>query len=165
MSENIQAISQGNYILQGTVATSAGIVGDGSTQNPLRADETVLWEGTLTSGNSINLSETVKNFNTVKFYGHDSTRNKSMIYEQATNYLTGGETLSFTMQGWDNNIDAHWVGFYYSQLNYTNTAYSALTNSGGNQLYVNTETVGWFKNAGRYIILDKIVGINRIANN
>lgn len=126
-------------------------------------DETVLWSGTLTSGNSINLSETVKNFNTVKFYGHDSTRNKSMIYEQATNYLTGGETLSFTMQGWDNSIDAHWVGFYYSQLNYTNTAYSALTNSGGNQLYVNTETVGWFKNAGRYIVLDKIIGINRIS--
>ena len=38
MSNEIQAISQGNYILQGTVATSAGIVGDGSTQNPLRVD-------------------------------------------------------------------------------------------------------------------------------
>lgn len=45
MSE-IRTISQGNYILQGTVATSAGIVGDGSTQNPLRVDETVLWEDT-----------------------------------------------------------------------------------------------------------------------
>ena len=65
MSENIQSISQGTYtigqtsandssllvtknsgnvsILQGTVATSAGIVGDGTTQNPLRADETVLY--------------------------------------------------------------------------------------------------------------------------
>lgn len=46
MSEPIQSISQGNFILQGTVATSAGIVGDGSTQNPLRADETVLYEDT-----------------------------------------------------------------------------------------------------------------------
>ena len=35
---DIQAISQGNYVLQGTVATSAGIVGDGTTQNPLRVD-------------------------------------------------------------------------------------------------------------------------------
>ena len=39
MSEPIQSISQGNYILQGIVATSAGIVGDGSTQNPLRVDD------------------------------------------------------------------------------------------------------------------------------
>ena len=39
MSEPIQSIANGNYILQGTVATSAGIVGDGSTQNPLRVDD------------------------------------------------------------------------------------------------------------------------------
>ena len=38
MSE-IQSIAQNNYILQGTVATSAGIVGDGTTQNPLRVDD------------------------------------------------------------------------------------------------------------------------------
>ena len=43
MSEPIQSISQGNYILQGTVATSAGIVGDGSPQNPIRVDMTNTW--------------------------------------------------------------------------------------------------------------------------
>lgn len=155
----------GGFITEGAeiVNHDNSLSGNGTVDSPLGLNETVLWSGTGTSGTTLNLSESVKNFNTVKFYGHDSTRNKSMIYEQATNYLTGGETLSFTMQGWDNSIDAHWVGFYYSQLNYTNTAYSALTNSGGNQLYVNTETVGWFKNAGRYIILDKVVGINRKA--
>ena len=60
---DIQSISQGNYILQGTVATSAGIVGDGSTQNPLRADETVLYSGTQTY--SATLSESVKNFDKI----------------------------------------------------------------------------------------------------
>lgn len=60
MSEPIQSISQGNYILQGTVATSAGIVGDGSTQNPLRADETVLWSGSATDTGVF--SENVTNF-------------------------------------------------------------------------------------------------------
>lgn len=63
MSEPIQSIAQNNYILQGTVATSAGIVGDGSTQNPLRVDseyivvteETV---GTYSVGNSdVNISK------------------------------------------------------------------------------------------------------------
>lgn len=64
---DIQSISQGNYILQGTVATSAGIVGDGSTQNPLRADETVLWENT-TSGvynDTITLNEPWSGFDRI----------------------------------------------------------------------------------------------------
>ena len=160
-------IYNGSFVLGDTSATTIsagpGIKLDTSVPGVIGIsnDETVLWEGTGTSGTTINLSESVKNFNTVKFYGHDSTRNKSMIHEQATNYLTGGETLSFTMQGWDNNLTNTWVGFYYSQLNYTDTAYSALTNSGGNQFYINTESVGWNKNAGRYIILDKVIGINR----
>lgn len=76
MSEPIQSISNGNYILQGTVATSAGIVGDGTTQNPLRADETVLFSGDFTT-KSCTLSESPLNFESVKFYiaddgGHTS---------------------------------------------------------------------------------------------
>ena len=67
MSEPIQSISQGNYILQGTVATSAGIVGDGSTQNPLRADETVLWENTSSGvyNGTITLNEPWSGFNKI----------------------------------------------------------------------------------------------------
>lgn len=74
MSEPIQSISQGNYILQGTVATSAGIVGDGSTQNPLRADETVLWENT-TGGvydGTITLNEPWSGFNKIGIEVTDS---------------------------------------------------------------------------------------------
>lgn len=70
MSDSIQSISQGNYILQGTVATSAGIVGDGSTQNPLRADETVLWSGAYdTNPTAFNLSEPLSSFEKIGFYG------------------------------------------------------------------------------------------------
>jgi hypothetical protein len=42
---DILTISNNNYILQGTVNTSAGIIGDGSSQNPIRTDETVLFSG------------------------------------------------------------------------------------------------------------------------
>ena len=95
MSENIQSISQGTYtigqtsasdssllvtensgnvsILQGTVATSAGIVGDGTTQNPLRADETVLWSGSWRPGNgtavtnsAVEVSESIYNFEYIR---------------------------------------------------------------------------------------------------
>ena len=69
MSEPIQSISQGNYVLQGTVATSAGIVGDGTTQNPLRTDETVLWSGAPTaSTNTITVSENFSAFEKVDIY-------------------------------------------------------------------------------------------------
>ncbi len=74
MSEPIQSISNGNYILQGTVATSAGIVGDGTTQNPLRADETVLYDSSALIGSdqqlgtTFNISEPVTNFERFKIY-------------------------------------------------------------------------------------------------
>ena len=77
MANEIESISQGNYILQGTVATSAGIVGDGSTQNPIRIDETVLWSGTATSG--IALSEPATNFKKLEIlYGRAS--NSTITY-------------------------------------------------------------------------------------
>lgn len=89
MSEPIQSISQGNYILQGTVATSAGIVGDGSTQNPLRADETVLWEGELKLNNQATLSEKPANFERLKFYWHDWNSNYCVhVSECSPNYIT-----------------------------------------------------------------------------
>lgn len=68
MSEPIQSISQGNYILQGTVATSAGIVGDGTTQNPLRADETVLYSGNFSMNTfpAVTANETIWNFERIK---------------------------------------------------------------------------------------------------
>ena len=78
MSEPIQSISQGNYILQGTVATSAGIVGDGSTQNPLRADETVLWSGTANVGTVMSLNEPILNFQKIRIenaYGQEYYHN------------------------------------------------------------------------------------------
>ena len=69
MSEPIQSISQGNYILQGTVATSAGIVGDGTTQNPLRADETELYYNPTNHNVSTDaefvMSESIWNFEKV----------------------------------------------------------------------------------------------------
>lgn len=75
---DIQSISQGNYILQGTVATSAGIVGDGSPQNPLRADETVLWSGSRTS--AIQTSESMKNFDKCQVYIVHGTYGPPQVY-------------------------------------------------------------------------------------
>ena len=67
---DIQTISQGNYVLQGTVATSAGIVGDGTTQNPLRTDETVLYSANSVTNNTVGqvfpMSEPITNFERIR---------------------------------------------------------------------------------------------------
>lgn len=74
----INAIATDNYILQGTVATSAGIVGDGTSQNPLRADETVLWSGARTS--AIQTSESMKNFDKCQVYIAHGTYGPPQVY-------------------------------------------------------------------------------------
>ena len=108
MSEPIQSISQGNYVLQGTVATSAGIVGDGTTQNPLRTDETVLWSG---NAESATLSEPITNFQRFKikaandqyfeFIGVDEkhtiqfgNENDVYLYFKIVNFKTNGTSLT-----------------------------------------------------------------------
>lgn len=152
MSEPIQSISKGNYILQGTVATSAGIVGDGSTQNPLRADETVLWEGSAGTGTNLVLSENYNNFDRLRFeyrpWGEIQTPSYQ-ISEVGTNYN------NFTLGSFWNNNDTYATFIYTykgngtNQLNFIKGAY----NNGNN-----------WTNAGS-ICMFKIVGINRIANN
>lgn len=65
--------SEGNVsILQGTVATSAGIVGDGSTQNPLRADETVLFETTALDVSAVSLPEPLSAFERFRIYPYQA---------------------------------------------------------------------------------------------
>ena len=90
---SIQSISQGNYILQGTVATSAGIVGDGSVSNPLRADETVIFSGAGTSAASI--SEDIHNFEQVQLHLQHGTYGPAQVF--TINPITMGTTGYFAI--------------------------------------------------------------------
>lgn len=163
---DIQSISQGNYILQGTVATSAGIVGDGSTQNPLRADETVLWDnGNLTIGSTAILSETVKNFKLFGIYGHESNRGRGVYKEFNPAVIENDNTQNFALFLPDCASDFSWAGWYIENLHFTDTAATALANVSGRQ------TWRWYANntweddsSNRHILVDKIIGINRINN-
>lgn len=76
MSENIQSISQGTYTIGQTSATNfvagPGIKIDEPSAGTVRIgnDETVLWSGELgATGTDIILSESIKNFERVRFYG------------------------------------------------------------------------------------------------
>ena len=147
MSNEIQSISQGNYILQGTVATSAGIVGDGSTQNPLRADETVLWSGT----GDILTSESITNFERIRI-----TTAKGGTCEVVPN----GKNIDFALIFWSEE-DTAAMQFYAGRLSSSDGktfTYSRVIR------YWTAGSSGTGGNSGtnqKFIV--KVVGINRKA--
>lgn len=91
MSEPIQAIAQNNYILHNIDAKKLYVQEPLFTANSgdavyvgWRPDETVLWEGSGHSTvNNMNLSESWKNFTTIKIYGF--CEGGSMYHEFNTN--------------------------------------------------------------------------------
>ena len=129
----------------------------------LGVDETVLWEGDGTSGTTINLSESAKNFDRIRIYAHDSNRGRGLIYEHNPSTVENNDTLSFCIMMSDCILSADWTGWYYTQLTYSSTAATSLTNDGGNQVYIKYSTKTLLKNDGRYLVVDKIVGIHRIS--
>lgn len=160
MSDSIQSISQGNYILQGTVATSAGIVGDGSTQNPLRADETVLFETNYNGRTTaFTLSEPLTAFEKVRFeitgytnvYAEDTHQTPSANNEEITTCFT------YYCKASDENPCQMAMGTYSSNdgLNY------GVVRS--KFLYMTNTATSWYGNTTDGPHIQKIIGINRKA--
>ena len=89
MSENIQSISQGTYTIGQTSATNfvagPGIKIDEPSAGTVRIgnDETVLWSGTLASGSTASLSESITAFNKIAFVGYS---------HNGSNYVANGES-------------------------------------------------------------------------
>lgn len=162
MSE-IRTISQGNYILQGTVATSAGIVGDGTTQNPLRADETVLWTGTTGIADhtsAFKLTEPLTGFERIRFEGYQygkstpvyeiTTPNDSTYVGVCFHYFcfnNDGNPYQIRGGSYSSNNGLDYTLFKEKFLFWSNSSLSA---AGGNT----TQGPN----------INKIVGINRIGN-
>lgn len=159
---DIQSISQGNYILQGTVATSAGIIGDGSTQNPLRADETVLWSGTASPGNfPLTMSEPFSAFEKIEFIwdarynGDYGTPTKGTIIYTDNH----GSTMptKYTLVEAYANGNQTWWDWWYLENNNNGTTLSNLK-----ALYF--PMTGGSSATQTNCRLFKVVGINRINN-
>ena len=167
MSEPIQSISQGNYVLQGTVATSAGIVGDGTTQNPLRIDETVLWSGnyTGTKTKQFNLTESYQNFEELEIWwaNQPGAQKRGVVITRYPN--DSYQNAWFGANACSDNTNHIAYKFCFLSANSTTqlTAYNyrqASTDSNTNANFV------WSKPKEYYECYPvKIVGINRIANN
>lgn len=162
MSEQIQSISQGNYILKGTVATSAGIVGDGSTQNPLRADETVLYETTGDGRNSsFTLSEAATNFEFLRFQGIGWNNGPCLVTIPAPSGTTNN--ISVTYLYYCANTDGN--PLQIDAARYSTTDAKTYNKIDSKFLYWSLNGVTTGGNNTQNQTITKVVGINRIANN
>ena len=161
MSEPIQSISQGNYILAGTVATSAGIVGDGTPQNPLRADETVLWSGTRTS--AITASEPFTNFEKVDLYIAHSTFGPGQIVNLDFNSMGNTGYFAICRPRGSNALNAAYIRFSASNLTneiHTTNSKCLAFGSWNNTTATATAIVNEDEDLNS---IYKVVGINRKA--
>ena len=169
MSE-INSIAQGTYTLGQTRVTTyqagSGISITQPSEGVVRIsnDETVLWSGTLTNGQTANLSETVKNFEKIKIFAHESQRNRNLVSEYVTDYFSTSTMVAICIPDMENSSSKSWFAFYWSRLYFTDATCSAVVNDGGTQTWWAASN-GAALNVvpGRYCIIDKIVGINRIS--
>ena len=169
MSEQIQSISQGNYILQGTVATSAGIVGDGTTQNPLRVDETVLYSNLTgrptTVGSYIDLAESPLNFTEIEIYLNGSTptgnNNISNGYEKVpVEQLSSSNGLEF-LKEFAGAVGGDTGTLHDMGCGYSGTSGTRWTKWYGYSYNVQNKNVDFTNNT--HLNIWKIIGIGRKA--
>ena len=162
MSENIQAISQGNYILHNIDAKKLYVQEPLFTANSgdavyvgWRPDETVLWSGINSTGN---LSESIENFNEIKvnYITDDGIQGTEEFLPSI------GKTITLDSMHVSTN-SAVW----FKATNYTfssNTSFKSYPM----QLLVNNSKINgaWFNNKDNATLrLTRVVGINRISAN
>ncbi len=151
---------------QGTVATSAGIVGDGTTQNPLRVDETELYYNPTNGDVSIKaefvMSESIWNFERVMITFDNM--------EYTNRYVPMIVDLSGLSHN-DNHLSTPWCnGGIPGEVNIPWAIFQI--NALGNIKYINRGLIygnwkapSYTTGALRGLRVVRVVGINRIANN
>ena len=160
MSEPIQSISQGNYILaiQQEVSHDNSLSGAGTVESPLGVvpgyNETVLFESTGASAN-INLSEPLSGFEKIelRYYPQELTNSTTVI-----DYFPGTAT-NFGL--------AKWI-YHGGNANYPYVLYCTRYILSGNALTFNKADHTWFTtsfskagNGSNPLMISKVVGINR----
>jgi hypothetical protein len=159
----------GGFITEGAeiVNHDNTLSGNGTVDSPLGVvpgyNETVLWENTASALTKDitwpqTLSETVNNFEKVKFYyGADSTIIKTHAYEFYAVDKTSYSLVDFRVNDSNNNVMFRngWFNLDGSSLNNT---FNLTINLNTGFSTTNANNQGW-----NYLY--KIVGINRIANN
>ena len=158
MSEPIQAIATNNYLLatQQEVSHDNTLSGNGTSASPLGVNETVLFDANGTSAVSAHLSESITAFEYAKFYLHDD----------GGTCWGCGELLSRDLTAGYNTVQC---GF---TTPWNTTGMRTIVAKCTDNTFQNWVTDGyqWWGNGGGtistgYMIIQKVVGVNRISNN
>lgn len=157
MSEPIQSISQGNYILatQQEVSHDNTLSGNGTSASPLGLNETVLWSGAPST--SINVSEPFSNFESIKITAYAQEQNS-------------GRAQTFEFLGTNSSIDLHIYNYnaegtsivnYLTRYNINGSNFSASVIHHWWQLTGSVTGGIWSGPGANPVVPIKIIGINR----
>lgn len=124
-------------------------------------DETVLWSGTMTWGQNGSLSDSVKNYERIRFDIEETNRHRKSVNEMPLTDLSNANLREFSL----NLLDAT-TGYFgnYFTVYQVNEAGTSITSVSGRQWWYNPWTSTAINGStDRGLILKKVTGINKIA--
>ena len=163
----INSIANGTFTIGQTSATNfvagPGIKIDEPSEGVVRIanDETVLWSGSIGWGQTAALSDSVKNYDRIRFYVEESNRHRKATNELVLTDLSNANLREFALNMQD--ATTSYFGNYFTVYN-INEAGDSLTSVSGRQWWYSPWTSTAINGSvDRGLILKKIVGINSIS--
>lgn len=166
----MNTIYDGTYVIGQTSATNfiagPGITIDSPSAGTVRIgnDETVLWEGTATSGDTMQLSEPFSGFHHLEIYGSIVQDNGTKNMLPACKVCVDDVVLpaSFNIAGfsWWGNIKNYKIGMFIGTYA---SSYSSIQHMGG--VFQGYWDSAWQGGVNSNLKINRIIGINRISGN
>lgn len=169
----MNTIYDNTFVLGQTSATNFiagnGITIDSPSAGTVRIgnDETVLWSGTCSSGQSLTASESVSAFDYYRIYLRNTERQQQTIVDKFVNTANNGNlnkwvTLDCFQAG---GVNGEFFTINCGKCEWDNS-YKVLTYNGGYAAWVD-HSMAWHQitSTGSMPVIQKIVGINRIGGN
>lgn len=127
----------------------------------LGIDETVLWSGRLAWGQTAALSDSVKNYDRIRFYVEESNRHRKATNELVLTDLSNANLREFALNMQD--ATTSYFGNYFTVYN-VNEAGDSLTSVSGRQWWYSPWTTTAINGStDRGLFLTKVIGIGRKA--
>ena len=154
-----------NYLQE--VSHDNTLSGNGTVDSPLGVvpgyNETVLWSGSLTWGQTAALSDSVKNYDRVRFYIEETNRHRKATNELVLTDLSNADLREFALNMQD--ATTSYFGNYFTVYDINEVGDSLTSVSGRQWWYSPWTATGINGSPDRGLILTRVIGINRIANN
>lgn len=166
----MNTIYDGSFVLGQTSATNFiagnGITIDSPSAGTVRIgnDETVLWSGTASKNDMMQLSEPFSGFHYLEIYGSivqdNGTRNMLPTCKVCVDGVTLPASFNIAGWGWWGNISNYKIGM---NIGTYVSSYSSIQHAGG--VFQGYWDSKWQAAENNNLKINRIVGINRISGN